>query len=285
MGFLPGVDPLPPPVDPLSFVLDIVGFILRLFGIGGVNLDAMTKSINTSWTNLVFTTTFLNNALRSFWDFMRKLAMTIIDGLTHIISDILHGHLLQALKDIQALFHALHDLFKPILDFLQKLHDWFYKYVYKWIRLVQDILSTIRVILSIFQFLGAKWAAKLDADIQKIQSFLTTGLQLITGTLNQVSTWLNFALNPFGLISNAVWKGTAFTSLTTQIRSTVFGQNRALSASEQQNVVDDRNMIAGGAAILTRNQDGSVTYSAASQRVNSGYDSGWQAYGGTTAVH
>lgn len=285
MGFLPGNDPLPPPVDPLTIPLDIIGFILRLFGIGSVNIDALTKTVNTSWTNLVFTSTFLNNALRSFWEFARKLLITILDGMKHIISDILHGHLLDALKAIQKLFHDLHDLFKPLLDFIDKLRGWYYKYIYKWIKLAENILSVIRTFLAVFRALGAKWAAKLDADIQKIQSFLTTGLQAITGTLNSVSTWLNFALDPFGLVRKSVFAPTAFTSLTTVFRSNNFGANRALSASEQQNTVDDRNMIAGGAAILTRNQDGSVNYSAASQRINSGYDSAWQAYGGTTAVH
>lgn len=283
--FLPGdLPPLPPPVDPVSIVLDIVGFILRLLGFGSPNISALASTINTTWTNLVFTSSFLYNALRSFWDFARKLLAVIVSGLQHIISDILHGHLLQALKDIQKLFHDLHDLFKPILDFIDKLRGWYYKYIYPWVKLVENILSFIRVVLSAFRLLGAKWAAKLDADIAKIQGWISQFNQGIVGTLNGISTWLNFALDPFGLIRKDFFSASAFGNLGTIRHALTFGNNRYLTASEAANTDGDRSMIAGGAAILTRSADGSVTYSDASKRINAGYDTAWKEYGGTTGL-
>jgi hypothetical protein len=284
MLFIPGTTPLPPPIDPVSIVLDIIGFILRIFGIGGVNLDALTKAVNTTWTNLVFTSTFLYNALRSFWDFARRLLKTILDGLTHIISDILHGHLLQALRDIQKLFHDLHDLFKPILDFIDKLRGWYYKYIYPWVKLVENILSFVRVVLSAFRLLGAKWAAKLDADIAKIQGWISQFNQGVVGTLNSVSTWINFALDPFGIIRKDFFSATTFSQLGTVRRAVGFGGDRYLTASEAANTQGDRAMLGGGAAVLTRNTDGSVTYSDASKRINDGYNAAWKDYGGTTGL-
>lgn len=282
---LPPPPEIPPPVDPISIVLDIVSFILRLFGFGQPDITGLVKAVNTTWTNLVFTSTFLYNALRSFWDFARNVLRTLIEGLAHIISDILHGHLLQALKDIQKLFHDLHDIFKPILDFIDKLRCWYYKYIYKWIKLVEDILSTVRVILAAFRILGFKWAAKLDADIAKIQGYLSKFNQVIVGTLNSVSTWMNFALDPFGIIRRDFFSASVFSQLGITRRAGTFGGDRYLTASEAANTDGDRAMIGGGAAVLTRNTDGSVTYSDASKRINDGFDAAWKDYGGSTAVH
>lgn len=264
---LPSETPLPPPIDPVSIVLDIVGFILRILGVGGVDLKPLAQAVNTTWSNLVFTSSFLYNALRSIFDFLRKLVAILVEGLRHVISDILHGHLLAVLKDLQAMFHALHVLFQPILDFLATVRGWYYKYIYRWIKLVEDILSRVRVVLSLFRILGAKWAAKLDADIARIQGYLAAFNQAIVGTLNSITTWLTLAIDPAGIIRRDFFTGTLFSSLGALKRAGGFGQDRALTASEAQATDEDLSLAKGGAAVLTQNADGSVTLSNASQRI------------------
>lgn len=273
------------PGSPISVIFGFVDFIVQLLGLGGPDISSLVTATNSTWANLVSGTTFLYNALGFLSRFIEKLISILVRGITHIISDILHGHLLQALKDIQKLFHDLHDLFKPILDFIDKLRGWYYKYIYPWVKLVENILSFIRVVLSAFRLLGAKWAAKLDADIAKIQGWISQLNQGVVGTLNSISTWMNFALDPFGIIRKDFFSATSFANLGTIRHALTFGNNRYLTASEAANTDGDRSMIAGGAAVLTRNADGSVTYSDASQRVNAGYETAWKEYGGTTAVH
>jgi hypothetical protein len=278
--FLPGIIPeLPPPFDPTTLLIDIVGFIAQLFGLGGNQLKAVNEAIKTTWTNLVLTTGFLYNAVRSVLGFLQKLLKIIVDGLKHVISDVLHGHLLAVLKDLQAMFHAIHDLFAPILKFIAQVQAWYIKYIYRYVKMVEDIISRIRVVLSLFRLLGIKWAAKLDADLARIQGYLTTALQAIVGTLNTVSTWLTLITDPAGIIRKDFFTGTLFSSLGPVRSAMTFGQDRALFASEASNTAGDRGMIDGGAAILTRNKDGSVSYSDASKRINSGYDAAWSYYG------
>lgn len=280
MLFEPGIQPPAlPPFNPFAIVFDIIGFIIQLLGLGGPDIKGLAYGINTTWSNMLVGVGFVYNAIRAVIEFLKSLILIIFRGLQHIISDIIHGHLLDALHDIQKLFHALHDLFKPIIDFIQKLRGWFYKYVYPWIKLVQNILSTVRVILAAFRVLGAKWAAKLDADIARIQGYLTTALQDIVGTLNQASTWLNFITDPAGILRRGFFNNTLFNSISGVSRAVNFGKNRFLTASEAANTQGDKAMLAGGAAVLTRNADGSVTYSDASARINKNYAAAWNSYG------
>lgn len=281
MYILPGIPPipLPPPFNPVILLIDIIAFLAQLFGLSRSSLKALEAAIQSTWTSLVLTATFLYNTVRSILEFLQKLLKIIVDGISHIISDILHGHLLNVLKDLQAMFHAIRDLFGPILKFIAQVQAWYVKYIYRYVKMVEDIISRIRVVLSLFRLLGAQWAAKLDADLQRIQGYLTQGLQAIIGTLNLVSTWLTLITDPAGIIRKDFFTGTLFSSLGAVRSAATFGQDRPLSASEASNTAGDRGMMGGGAAILTRNADGSVAYSDASKRINSGYGDAWNYYG------
>jgi len=266
--FLPGIIPeLPPPFDPTTLLIDIVGFIAQLFGLGGNQLKAVNEAIKTTWTNLVLTTGFLYNAVRSVLGFLQKLLKIIVDGLKHVISDILHGHLLAVLKDLQAMFHAIHDLFAPILKFIAQVQAWYIKYIYRYVKMVEDIISRIRVVLSLFRLLGIKWAAKLDADLARIQGYLTTALQAIVGTLNTISTWLTLITDPAGIIRKDFFTGTLFSSLGAVKRAANFGANIPLSASDQQTMQDNHALVSSRTGILTEHADGTVTLSDASKRM------------------
>jgi hypothetical protein len=282
---LPPEAPLPPPIDPVSIVLDIVGFILRALGFGSVNLKPLASAVNTTWTNLVFTSTFLYNTVRSIFDFLRKLLAILVDGLKHIISDILHGHLLNVLKDLQAMFHALQQLFKPIIDFLATLRGWYYKYIFRWIKAVEEILSRVRVILALFRILGAKWAAKLDADIARIQGYLATFNQAIVGTLNSITTWLTLAIDPAGVIRGGFFRDTLFSSVLDVRKAATFGDDRAFTASEAQHNADDKALITSPAGIATRNADGSVTLSDAAKRISDSANGALDYYGRAPVLH
>ena len=273
------------PLGPIGIVIGIVQLIMQLFGFGQPDLKPITKALNNTWANLASVAAFLYNVFTDVLTFLKKMLQIIFDALKHIISDILHGHLLNALQDIQKLFHSLQDLFQPILKFIAKVRGWYYKYIFKYVKLVQNILSAVRVILSAFRLLGAKWAAKLDADIQRIQSYITATMQAIVGTLNQATTWLNFALDPLGIVRRDFFSRSMFGSLLQTRNAINFGKDRYLTASEAQNTQEDRSFAKGGAAVLTRNADGSVAFSDASKRINQAGDAAWDSYGAPARLH
>jgi hypothetical protein len=185
-----------PPFNPVALVLDIVGFIARLLFGGTVDLKPLETAINTTWNNFVIASAFLYNAVGAITNFLRKLLGIIVGGIAHIIQDILHGHLLTALHDIQKLFHDLHALFKPILDLIDRIMKWYTKHILPIQKAIIEVIQRMRVILELFRLLGAKWAAKLDADLQKIQSIVTTSIVDVVKTLNTLSTIIGLAVDP-----------------------------------------------------------------------------------------
>lgn len=257
----------PKPFDPTTLLIDIVQIILQILGLGGDPLKPIREAVKTTWTNLVLSAGFLYNATRSVMVFLDKLIKIVVEGISHVISDIIHGHLLAVLKDLQAMFHAIHDLFAPILKFIAQVQAWYIKYIYRYVKMVEDIISRIRVVLSLFRLLGIKWAAKLDADLARIQGYLTTALQAIVGTLNTVSTWLTLITDPAGIIRKDFFTGTLFSSLGAVKRAAYFGSNAALSASDQQAMDENHGLVSSRTGILTEHADGTVTLSNASKRM------------------
>jgi len=78
-----------------------VAFIAQLLGLGKLDLTPITDAINNSWDNLVIGMGFLYNGIQALTTFLKTLLQVVIGGITHILSDIIHGHLKQVLEDIR----------------------------------------------------------------------------------------------------------------------------------------------------------------------------------------
>lgn len=277
--FIGNFPPTLPPFNPISIIFDIVGFILGLLGLGKVDLQPLADAINNTWGNLIITGGFLYNAIRSITVFFQTLIKTIVSAIIHIISDILHGHLLQALKDIQKLFHDLQTLFAPIFAFIERVRAWYYKYIYRWQKLAINIISKIRVILEVFRLLGAKWAAKLDADLAKIQGYITDTIVAIVGTLNKISTILGLVVDPGMLIRGDAFGGTLWQNLGLVKKAAGYGSSRPLFPDEKQVGKDMKASVYGDAPQVTVNPDGSVVYDPALKLVDDGMTHQMQTLG------
>jgi hypothetical protein len=66
-------------------------------------------------------------------------------------------------------------------------------------------LQRLRRVLVLFRLLGFKWAQKLDARIQAIETALTNSFLAVFTNLNRLADWINFILDPFGLFQPSVW--------------------------------------------------------------------------------
>src|SRR5262250_3258509 len=88
-----------PPNFPLDFIFNILSFILQIIGILSSPIPAIEQAVNNTWQNFMFTSAFFFNFLGAIQTFLGKLFTIILSGLAHIINDIIHGHLLQMIKD------------------------------------------------------------------------------------------------------------------------------------------------------------------------------------------
>jgi len=255
----------------ISAIENVVNFVVSII------LD-LVKAINAVFG-------FIWNTLKAFAgaivDVFQRAGKFFVNLWTAYLKPAVRG-LINLYGKIRARLYAI---FGPVLKIIARVRAWFYHYIYPWIKRAEDLLSRIRVVLALFRLLGAKWAAKLDADIARIQGYLTTALQGIVRALNTATTWITLAVDPAGVIRGGFFRNTLFSSVLDVRKAATFADDRALTASEAQNTADDRAMANGGAAVLTRKADGSITYSEASTRINNAGNAAWDVYGPPAVTH
>jgi hypothetical protein len=184
--------------DPLGGAGTIVSFILRLFGIGKVDVSGLEAGINTTWANLYNTSQFLHTALGILTGFVGKLFKTLFGGITHIISDVLHGHLNKALQDLEALLHNIHNLFAPLLDYLHRLQRLQRQRQMAAMKNVLNLIQRVRKILVPLRILHVKFAQKLDAWLAGIEGRIITREHAIVSKTNEIVSWIDLITNAGG---------------------------------------------------------------------------------------
>lgn len=226
------------------------------------------------------------SALQFIWDALVSLAQSLHDifqSIREFFEDVWYEVIEPFIEWCQQIIDDittwLANVLDPIITFVTKLMKWFRLYILPYLKIIIEVIQRMRVILALFKLLGAQWAAKLDADLAKIQGYVTLAIQDVVKTLNTISSVLNLVLDPAQIIRKDFFTGTLFSSLGAVKRAGAFGGNRALTASEAQSEADDGALLNGGAAVATRNADGTMTYSPALTRISAGFDDAIKYYG------
>jgi len=133
-------------------------------------------------------------------DFLKKLGAVLLNGIGHILSDIIHGHLKAVLEDIQALLHALHNLFAPLIAWLRKLQAIQRQYQLQTMRRIVNLIQRARQILVVFRLLHLKFAQKLDNWLAGIEGKIITRELDIAKKTNEILGWVDFVTDPFGAL-------------------------------------------------------------------------------------
>lgn len=158
----------------------------------------------------------------------------IASFLFHVVLDIIHGDFRALVNDYKIFKAAMQTLFGPFIKAIQWLRDHYYKYIYPWVYAIEDLLSRIRAVLVVFRILGFKWAAKLDADIQKLQAWVAEFNATIVAAINTISTALELVIDPAGIIRRDFFAGTLFSSLAAVKRAAGYGQDAPTSPAMQE---------------------------------------------------
>lgn len=210
---------IPGPIWPVQLVFALLDFLAQLLGLGSGTTELFTRAINNTWANFMLTSGFLYNAIGLFRQFALKLLDIVFEGLKHIISDILHGHLLQALKDIQALFHALHNLFAPIIQWLRQLQRIQRQYQLQALKRIVNLIQRARQVLAVFRLLHVKWATRLDNWLAGIEGKLIAREFDILHKTNEIVDWINWILDPTAFFRTVPLWGTAARDLAALARA------------------------------------------------------------------
>jgi hypothetical protein len=151
----------------------------NIFGLKGVLdglIDWLGKTLGSLWTWLNQLLTWLNdNILTKLVDYLRKLQ----DKLKKIL--------------------------KPITDMIDRYRRMLAEMWRLYVKPLYDFIQRLRRVLVLFRLLGFKWAKQLDARLVKMETAISDAFFAVWVNLNQLSNWINYILDPFGLFQPNVW--------------------------------------------------------------------------------
>lgn len=248
----------------LDFFNSISAFILGL--------------LQVLWAAIVFLYSLIVEVVTVIVEFLISLIKILITFVKHVFQDIIHGDFKALLADYRAFRDALKALFGPLLAIINLVHAWVNKYILVYIKLALTIISRIRVVLQLFRLLGFKWAAKLDADLRKIQGYLTTALVDIVKGFNTITGIINMMVDPSLVLRKDFFASTLFSSLAGVKRAVGYGANRPLDPSESDKQKADGQLVNGKVPIATRDASGKVNYSPEFQSMSDSLDAAMKAY-------
>jgi hypothetical protein len=179
----------------------------------------------------------------------------------HLYEWVVRHIIVQIVGVLRTAWGILNGILYPVVKFLRRLRAWYFKHIFPIQRGILEVISRIRVALSLLRLLGVKWAAKLDADLQKIQSYVTASLQDVVGTLNTVQNYLGLMLDPGMILRKDFFAATLFSSLGSVKRAAGFGSNLPLSASDAQAEQDDKGLLNPATPIIMQDASGNLVYS------------------------
>jgi hypothetical protein len=208
----------------------------------------------------------LSAALTFFWDVLVAFA-GVVGGLFANVGKFVYRLWAQHLKPffttvyniIDGIHDAIAKLLAPVMRIIARIQAIYYKYIYPYMHAILEIISRLRAALLVFRLMGFKWAAKLDADLAKIQAAVTKVMQDIVGALNGVITLLQAVIDPEMILRRDFFAHSLFGSLAGLKRAVGYGNNRPLTPDEQQRTTDTVNAVYGPGPLTMRNADGTYT--------------------------
>lgn len=173
-----------------GLVSELIGFIAALFGDVGLNVWSGIGGIG----DLSFSS--LNNAFGAVSEITGKIK--------NVLDSIWKGVIVAAIKKLLDAYSKLRDLltkiFAPVLRYLHQLRVIYDQYFNRFVKPLLNLLHKVRQFLQIFRLLGFKWAARLDADIARIENKIVAAYSTLRAYLNIATTWIQLIVDPTGIL-------------------------------------------------------------------------------------
>jgi hypothetical protein len=231
------------------------------------------------WDTLVSAVNYLYDVDVAIASFQLASVKAIGDFFHHIWDTLYKVVIAKLILDYKKLHDWLAKLLGPLLKWIQRIRAWYFKHIFPIQHAILNVISTLRVILEVFRLLGAKWAAKLDADLAKIQSAVTTSIVDVVATLNKVSTILGLTIDPAMLIRPDAFGRSLWNALGQLKKAAGYGSARPVLASEHATEDTMRGAVTGKGSLINLQSDGTVVYDPALVIINGGLDSAAKSMG------
>lgn len=212
---------------------NILGLASWVYGIAGGIIDAIKKFFDKIW-----------EFLKEFWRHLLGILTTVWNIVSNIVDQ-------------------LRRLAKKIGDIIKRVREWYRKHILKWQLLALNVVSIIRVFLAALRLLHVKWAAKLDADLQKIQGYITLSIVDVVKALNTVQNVLGLAIDPLMILRPDFFAATLFGGLSALKAAAGYGSARPVLPDEKAQEKTMSHAAYGTQPLQTVGPDGSLVYDPA----------------------
>jgi hypothetical protein len=255
--------------------LPIIGVVISVLeSIFGSSVDTQGEIVGLQtaeqniWANALNVAQWAWGTLQEIGSILKSIGLAIALALYHIFID----YILPIIEKIIDLIKKVHDLVKrvlaPIRKIIQRVRDWYVIHILPWLLLAINIISSVRLFLSLLSLLDVKWAKKLDADLAKIQGYITQAITDVLTPLNQALSILGLAIDPGILFRRDIMGRSLWNSMADIKRIDGFGSSRPLYASESQQEQQTHTAVYGGQALSTSGPDGTIVYDPALRMVD-----------------
>lgn len=175
----------------------------------------------------------------------------------------------------------LQNFLDPLITFINNLYQWYKTFIYPILHTILEVISRMRVFLALLKLIGVKWAAKLDADLQLIQAWVTEVVQTITATMNTISTVLGLMTDPSGILRRDFFTGTLFGSLSAVKQASTFGNDRPSLPGELTQIQQNNALVQGDVPVATISPKGVLTSAPGFDALKADVDAGYTNLGVT----
>lgn len=165
---------------------EVVGIIVSLFSF--------------LWNVLVAVANYLLAVAQFIFNFFKTLFDDVKKAFGWIWDKVIRTGLTKLVGTFLKVRAWLSKLVAPLLKWIKILRAWYDTYFNKFVKPVLNIIRHIRQVLQIFKLLGFKWAARLDADLARIENKIVALYTTLRAYLNIATSWIQLIVDPLGIL-------------------------------------------------------------------------------------
>lgn len=217
---------------------------------------------------LVYVFNTLVTVITDIWNWLSGIWGTLKDFFDDLWWQVITPFVEWVQQIVDDITTWLQNFLDPLITWIQRIQAWYNAYILPIVKVVLEVIQRLRVILGLLKLLGVKWAAKLDRDLQLLQSWITAVVQEITGTLNTISSILGLMVDPTGILRRDFFAGTLFSSLSAVKQATAYGNDRPSTPGELNQIAQNQGMVRADKPLATIAANGVVNYSPGVGEIN-----------------
>lgn len=199
------------PVGIVIGIATVIGGILGgLFGglFGGQDYGQQIEQLKQAMVDIGNALTAAIAAVMHAMGAILRFLQGIWDNILHAIIDLLK-------KVVEQLGHLYRDILPKIADWVRKIRDRILQIYERLVRPLILILMRVHTILRILAAFHIKWAARLDQQLQQLQSLILKPILWLLGQINGIVNVLNWILDLKMLIQRTLMINSLFATAGT----------------------------------------------------------------------